>query len=114
MDELEGTLRGHIGLIEESLERIEGNQKAISTEQGWGKGMGSKAEDLYSSRSEKSKKDWIVCHKDVALKISEIRGIDQDLQLPYSDGTPLVSSVEKLCVRHLGADASVSVRQNSA
>jgi hypothetical protein len=26
MDELEGTLRGHIGLIEESLERIEGKQ----------------------------------------------------------------------------------------
>jgi hypothetical protein len=24
MDELEGTLRGHIGLIEESLERLEG------------------------------------------------------------------------------------------
>jgi len=27
MDELEGTLRGHIGLIEESLERIEGKGK---------------------------------------------------------------------------------------
>jgi len=26
MDELEGTLRGHIGLIEESLERIEGRK----------------------------------------------------------------------------------------
>lgn len=26
MDELEGTLRGHIGLIEESLERLEGKQ----------------------------------------------------------------------------------------
>jgi hypothetical protein len=26
MDELEGTLRGHIGLIEESLERIEGKK----------------------------------------------------------------------------------------
>lgn len=25
MDELEGTLRGHIGLIEESLDRLEGN-----------------------------------------------------------------------------------------
>ncbi|KAK5009811.1 hypothetical protein LTR28_013275 [Elasticomyces elasticus] len=27
MDELEGTLRGHIGLIEESLDRLEGKQK---------------------------------------------------------------------------------------
>lgn len=26
MDELEGTLRGHIGLIEEALERIEGKK----------------------------------------------------------------------------------------
>jgi hypothetical protein len=26
MDELEGTLRGHIGLIEDSLERIEGKK----------------------------------------------------------------------------------------
>lgn len=26
MDELEGTLRGHIGLIEESLERLEGKK----------------------------------------------------------------------------------------
>ena len=26
MDELEGTLRGHIGLIEESLERLEGRK----------------------------------------------------------------------------------------
>jgi hypothetical protein len=25
MDELEGTLRGHIGLIEEALDRLEGN-----------------------------------------------------------------------------------------
>ena len=28
MDELEGTLRGHIGLIEESLERLEGSKLA--------------------------------------------------------------------------------------
>jgi hypothetical protein len=33
MDELEGTLRGHIGLIEESLERIEGAKMGS-----WGKG----------------------------------------------------------------------------
>lgn len=26
MDELEGTLRGHIGLIEEALERVEGKK----------------------------------------------------------------------------------------
>lgn len=32
MDELEGTLRGHIGLIEESLDRIEG--KATEADRG--------------------------------------------------------------------------------
>jgi len=36
MDELEGTLRGHIGLIEESLERIEGKKMGES-------GKGAKA-----------------------------------------------------------------------
>ncbi|ETN44735.1 uncharacterized protein HMPREF1541_10405 [Cyphellophora europaea CBS 101466] len=52
MDELEGTLRGHIGMIEESLERLE--QKAGS--QGLGKGMGAKAEDLYRGRGKDGKK----------------------------------------------------------
>ena len=46
MDELEGTLRGHIGIIEESLERLE--KQAGS--QGLGKGMGAKAEELYAGR----------------------------------------------------------------
>lgn len=52
MDELEGTLRGHIGIIEESLERLE--QKVGS--QGLGKGMGSKAEELYGGRGRDEKK----------------------------------------------------------
>jgi hypothetical protein len=52
MDELEGTLRGHIGIIEESLERIE--QKAGT--QGLGKGMGKKAEELYAARGRNEKK----------------------------------------------------------
>ena len=46
MDELEGTLRGHIGLIEESLERIEVNQGGQKNQQQ----MGRKAEELYSAR----------------------------------------------------------------
>lgn len=52
MDELEGTLRGHIGLIEESLDRIEGKQDGVNQE-GRGKGMGMKAEELYTSRGGK-------------------------------------------------------------
>ena len=56
-DEMEGTLRGHIGLIEESLERIEGHTaKAAGKENGWGKGMGSKAEEMYGQRGRDSKK----------------------------------------------------------
>lgn len=52
MDELEGTLRGHIGIIEESLERLE----QIAGSQGLGKGMGPKAEALYSARGRDEKK----------------------------------------------------------
>lgn len=51
MDELEGTLRGHIGLIEESLERLEGKGSG-----GWGKGMGEKGEQMYQSRGKDEKK----------------------------------------------------------
>lgn len=51
MDELEGTLRGHIGIIEESLERLE--KQAGS--QGLGKGMGAKAEELYAGRGRDQK-----------------------------------------------------------
>ncbi|KAL1878684.1 hypothetical protein Daus18300_001959 [Diaporthe australafricana] len=41
MDGLEGTLRGHIGLIEDSLERLEGQKM---------KGMSEKAQKLYMAR----------------------------------------------------------------
>lgn len=47
MDELEGTLRGHIGLIEDSLERIEG-QKI--------NGQSEKAQALYAARGRDDKK----------------------------------------------------------
>ncbi|KAI5210740.1 hypothetical protein E4T42_00796 [Aureobasidium subglaciale] len=49
MDELEGTLRGHIGLIEESLERIEGKQLT--------KGQKTSSEDLYTKRGRDEKQD---------------------------------------------------------
>ncbi|KAH7377687.1 hypothetical protein BKA66DRAFT_496187 [Pyrenochaeta sp. MPI-SDFR-AT-0127] len=39
LDEIEGTLRGHIGLIEDSLDRIEGKPNA------------NKQEDLYGKRA---------------------------------------------------------------
>lgn len=52
MDELEGTLRGHIGLIEESLERLEGKAK----DGAWGQEAGSKAKQLYESRGRDEKK----------------------------------------------------------
>jgi hypothetical protein len=46
LDEIEGTLRGHIGLIEDSLDRIEGKKD------------GKKMEELYGKRGkdEKEKK----------------------------------------------------------
>jgi hypothetical protein len=47
MDTLEGTLRGHIGIIEDSLERIE---KTLDTKHGLGKGMSAKTEALYGGR----------------------------------------------------------------
>ena len=56
MDELEGTLRGHIGLIEDSLERIEGVMAGTKTEGGWGKGMSKKAEETYGQRGRDEKK----------------------------------------------------------
>ncbi|KAI6797493.1 hypothetical protein KC367_g5520 [Hortaea werneckii] len=46
MDELEGTLRGHIGLIEDSLERIEGKKMD---------GKSQKAEELYTARGKDEK-----------------------------------------------------------
>lgn len=57
MDELEGTLRGHIGLIEESLERVEKGLEGIGGgKSGWGKGMGEKAEAMYGARGRDEKK----------------------------------------------------------
>ncbi|KAI9709897.1 MAG: hypothetical protein M1820_002974 [Bogoriella megaspora] len=48
MDELEGTLRGHIGYIEEALDRLEGKAKAGD--------MGKKiSEELYSQRARDEK-----------------------------------------------------------
>lgn len=44
LDEIEGTLRGHIGLIEDALDRIEGKPNA------------NKMEDLYSKRERDEKK----------------------------------------------------------
>jgi hypothetical protein len=46
LDEIEGTLRGHIGLIEDALDRIEGKKNS------------NKMEELYSKRGrdEKEKK----------------------------------------------------------
>ncbi|KAF1915834.1 hypothetical protein BDU57DRAFT_449299 [Ampelomyces quisqualis] len=43
LDEIEGTLRGHIGLIEDSLDRIEGKKD------------GKKMEELYSKRGRDEK-----------------------------------------------------------
>ncbi|KAI9715069.1 MAG: hypothetical protein M1812_006187 [Candelaria pacifica] len=47
MDELEGTLRGHIGLIEEALDRIEGNATEAD--------RGKKTADYYSKRGRDEK-----------------------------------------------------------
>ncbi|KAF2152999.1 hypothetical protein K461DRAFT_293300 [Myriangium duriaei CBS 260.36] len=44
MDELEGTLRGHIGLIEDALDRLEG------------KANGNKQDALYGTRARDEKK----------------------------------------------------------
>lgn len=46
MDELEGTLRGHIGLIEDSLERIEGRKM---------NGQSDRAQQLYTARGRDEK-----------------------------------------------------------
>jgi len=50
MDELEGTLRGHIGLIEEALDRLEGKAKEED--------RGKKTDEYYNKRGrdEKEKK----------------------------------------------------------
>jgi hypothetical protein len=45
LDEIEGTLRGHIGLIEDALDRIEGKKD------------GKKMEELYGKRGRDEKKN---------------------------------------------------------
>lgn len=50
MDEVEGTLRGHIGLIEDSLKRIEQRQDGKKVTGGWGQGMSAEAEENYTQR----------------------------------------------------------------
>jgi hypothetical protein len=45
LDEIEGTLRGHIGLIEDALDRIEGKKN------------GKKMEELYGKRGRDEKKN---------------------------------------------------------
>lgn len=50
MDEVEGTLRGHIGLIEDSLKRVEQRQMGQKTKGGWGQGMSDEAEESYGKR----------------------------------------------------------------
>ncbi|KAL8806926.1 MAG: hypothetical protein Q9182_001055 [Xanthomendoza sp. 2 TL-2023] len=47
-DEIEGTLRGHIGLIEESLDRLEG--KGMEADRG------KKMDDYYGKRAKDEKK----------------------------------------------------------
>ena len=56
MDELEGTLRAHIGVIEESLDRIE---KTVNSKPEGTKFAGEKSNEYYSKRGrdEKSKKE---------------------------------------------------------
>jgi hypothetical protein len=49
MDELEGTLRGHIGYIEETLDRLEG--KATEADRG------KKVNEYYSKRRRDEKKE---------------------------------------------------------
>ena len=50
MDEVEGTLRGHIGLIEDSLKRVEDRQDGKKVTGGWGQGMSAEAEESYGKR----------------------------------------------------------------
>ena len=50
MDEMEGTLRGHIGLIEDSLKRIEERQLGNKVKGGWGQGRSAEAEANYTKR----------------------------------------------------------------
>ncbi|KAK5461291.1 hypothetical protein LTS15_003354 [Exophiala xenobiotica] len=49
MDELEGTLRGHIGLIEESLDRLEGK--------GGEEDRGKKMNEYYGKRDRNEKRE---------------------------------------------------------
>lgn len=55
MDEIEGTLRGHIGLIEDSLRRIEDRSMGKEVKGGWGQGMSEEAEKSYLERGKDSR-----------------------------------------------------------
>ena len=52
MDELEGTLRAHIGVIEESLDRIE---KTVNSKPEGTKFAGDKSDEYYSKRGRDDK-----------------------------------------------------------
>lgn len=52
MDELEGTLRAHIGVIEESLDRIE---KTVNSKPEGTKFAGAKSDEYYSKRGRDDK-----------------------------------------------------------
>ena len=56
MDEVEGTLRGNIGMIEDSLKRIEQRQLGQKTQGGWGQGMSAEAEEGYGKRGKDDRK----------------------------------------------------------
>lgn len=57
LDEVEGTLRGHIGLIEDSLKRIEDRQLGKKDiKGGWGQGMSAEAEENYGKRGKDDRK----------------------------------------------------------
>ena len=56
MDEVEGTLRGHIGLIHDSLERIEGRQAGKAVQERSKGGMSEKGEAEYLRRGKDERK----------------------------------------------------------
>lgn len=47
LDEIEGTLRGHIGLIEDALDRVEGKPNRNRQEELYGKRAGDEKKWLY-------------------------------------------------------------------
>jgi hypothetical protein len=91
MDELEGTLRGHIGYIEEALDRLEG--KATEADRG------KKIDDYYGKRGRDEKKKWCV---------REVLGFEMGLVRRYLKGMSLWTFQQIariLCVRHVNSRA---------